>query len=64
MTDIVNIPVTTRYEAFREVDGQRFPSRLVIETDWNGRVVIQLEEFARGVEFDPARFEQVELTKR
>ncbi|MCH8274362.1 MAG: serine hydrolase [Armatimonadetes bacterium] len=40
----VNIPVTTRYEDFREVHGLRIPFRTILSNDWSGRTIIQIEK--------------------
>ena len=50
------LPVTTRFEDWREVGGIALPFRVVTENDASGRTVIQFTEAETGVEVDPETY--------
>jgi len=57
ISDLINIPTTTRFEDFRTVDGMRIPFVTIAENDWSGRVIVTIEKAETGVEIDATRFE-------
>ena len=60
----VSVPIETRYEDYREVEGLRIPFRIVTTTEVSGRSIIQFDEFAVRLEigegfFARSRFIQI-----
>ncbi|MFT5052233.1 MAG: CubicO group peptidase (beta-lactamase class C family) [Chlamydiales bacterium] len=58
VSDIVQVPTTSRYTDYRTVDGLRLPFSTIIENDWSGRVAVTLESVDTGFEIDDQRFEK------
>jgi CubicO group peptidase (beta-lactamase class C family) len=48
----IGIPVTTRFEDFREVHGIRFPSRSIASNEQSGRTIVEDETIETNIQLD------------
>jgi len=48
----IGIPVTTKYEDYREVHGVRIPFRMISSNEYSGRMIIQCEAIELNLDID------------
>jgi len=52
----IGIPVETRYEDYREVQGVRIPFRMISSNEQSGRTIVQYEAIETGLDIDQEFF--------